>query len=393
MTSCLAPCFPTATSCQAKEEEWQKENSLSSWVTNPSVPSPPITNDLIVIHVPLLSESINNLASTIPTSTAVSTQHPLTTTTAAISTAISANSQDTCTSTAISTAIFSTSSGSTTHAKHSPSTSVETVENRRGSVSVHSKTNERIIQYQRNRGNGLSSGEGLVSSRLKWALAPVHKQGLHLHSSSESDFVSPTSKFDISPSVNLAPPGHYQRSCNRVPQQPCIHPTSSKKGIPRPNYLATEHTVQVNVPCHAVFCAYSTSPEARNLQALLRESARIHSVKAHRTSDMKHGRTSTHVSCCSGGNPSPLLSKYRPTTIGKSSKNSPGTTVMNTGQLPAGSRPSCLLCQQSSSSSRTTRHTRGRQAVLCMVLSHLLPQAALSQCLHLRHCTMLSIHG
>ncbi|KAG7162934.1 putative still life-like [Homarus americanus] len=365
---CLAPCFPTTSFCQAGKEEGQKkENSLSSWVTNPSVPSPPITRDLIVIHMPILSDSTHNLAYTMSPSAAVSTKRLLTatTTTAAISTAISASSQATCTSTALSTAIFTTTSPGST--KHSSSTSAETVESKGCPVPAGSKISETIARLQRCGGDGLSSREDLVKKRQKWALAPIHRPGLYLRSSSESDSVSPTRKFNISRSADAAPPHQYQQCSEQVLQQPCIHPTSNRTGIPRPNYLATDLTTPVTVPCHAVFCAYSTSPEARNLQALLKESVKIHGIKTHESYNVKHGRTTYRTPCCSGGSVSPFLSQYRPTTIGKSAKSSPGTTERNiTSRSIAGSRPSCLLCQRSSlSSSRMTRHTRGRQALLC----------------------------
>lgn len=223
-----------------------------------------------------------------------------------------------------------------------------------------------------------SSRNSLMYNSIKRDVVPVHGQRHSLRSSSESDSISPTNKFYVSSPLSIPPSPYYQDLFERNQQSSVLPQKNSKKIVTRPARLLNISDSQKTVPCHEVFCAYSNSPASRNLQALLRESARVHSLRAPKTVHTKNCRGTTQSFCCSGTDSSPSLSGHRPVTIGKASRNSAGTPGGNSSgrRLGGGTRPHCSLCRQSTTGSKMTRHTRGRQAVLCMVLSLLLPQAA-----------------
>ncbi|XP_068238091.1 protein still life, isoform SIF type 1 isoform X2 [Palaemon carinicauda] len=383
---CLAPCFTSNLPGEEEEEEDQKEEaeepSLSSVVTQPSQSSPNITRDLIVIHMPLLNDSTCNLVPITTAPAAVSTSCPLSTTNT-VTTALSASTTvipvATCTNTAISTTVISSitstpTSGNTvgkvdnclTVPKTSPAS-------KRRSILRQSAVKEPVSLYITHKEDACF-GEDPLNHTCKRSFAPVHRQRFSHHSSTESDSISPTAKYGVGPSIfsSIEPPLHYRSRYNDQIFSDSMSSSrnSYKKVGNRSPSLTTGPASKLPVPCHAVFCAYSTSPATRNLQAFFRESAKIHNLRMRKAAESKYKHTSrTH--CCGGdGTYSPLYS-YRPVTIGRPHRNSPDIPSIfsgSSGRRCSGSRPLCSLCQQSTATAygcRTVRHPRGRQTVLC----------------------------
>lgn len=265
------------------------------------------------------------------------------------------------------------------------------VEKKRCLLSRQPEICEPFPSCQRCENEGL--WEDFVSSTQNCSLAPVHPEGLRECSSSKSESLSSASKQFRNPSsLDLIPSRLYQGCCDQIPRSPNTFPSpiNSSSGIARPDCLAAESMPAVTVPCHAIFCAYSTTQEALTLKALLKETARLHALKAHKTYDVRHGRMTPQTPCCGGGIFSPF-----PSECGLSTRHgqSPPRVHRSIGRASAWSRPSCLLCEQSSGSSGSInnssnrvklRRDSGRSTVLCTVsLSCYCPSSCTtSQCHH-----------
>lgn len=213
------------------------------------------------------------------------------------------------------------------------------------------------------------SWKEFMKSRLKCKMTAVQRHSLHLCSSNESDLLSPTTKCLLTPSSDSSG-FHHQCCCDKLAQTANMIPLKlSKRSSSQLSGFPSKKSERV--PCHAVFCAYSTTPEALSLQTKLRESGGISSHRNQRA----HASINPFLDCCSTSNLISLLSEYRP-----KSRLAWASELHRCRQRTSRMRASCLLCQRPwDTNARVLPHLQARQTLhsvmqtLCMILSQPLP--------------------
>lgn len=360
----VSSCLPLAPLCQEREDKETHigtPSSCSNWQTKSNVESQPITRDLVVIHLPLLTDSTVNLTSAGRTSSAAASTTVVTTAT----TLTHAAHQTNHTSTVATTVKVPTS---LTEKKHI-STSAKTAGTRRYSLPSQSQLKKAATQSTTYDDDEMVSWKEFMKSRLKCKMTSVQRHSLHLCSSNESDILSPTTKCLLTPSSDSSG-FHHQCCCDKVTHTANMIPLKLTKRLSS-QVCGFSSKMSERVPCHALFCAYSTTPEALSLQAKLRESGGISDHRNQRA----HASVNPFLDCCSTSNLISLLSEYRP-----KSRLALASGLHRCRQRTSGVRASCLLCHRPwDTNARVLPHLQARQTLhsvmqtLCMILSQPLP--------------------
>ncbi|KAK4317170.1 hypothetical protein Pmani_011723 [Petrolisthes manimaculis] len=360
----VSSCLPLTPLCQEKKDKEthiETQSSCSDWRTKSNVESPPITRDLVVIHLPLLTDSTVNLTSVGRTSSAAASNIVVTTAT----TCTNAVHQSNHTSPVAATVKFPTSLTE----KKNIRTSAKTAGTRRYSLPCESQLNKAAIQSSIYDDDEMVSWKEFMKSRLKCKMAAVQRHSLHLCNSSESDILSPTTKCLLTPSSDSSGV-HHQCCCDKLSQTANMIPLKLTKRLSS-QLSGFPSKKSERVPCHAIYCAYSTTPEALSLQAKLRESLGISSHRNQKTP----ASVNPFLDCCSTSNLISLLSEYRP-----KSRLAWATELHRCRQKAAGVRASCLLCQRPwETNAQALPHLQARHTLhsfmetLCRILSQPLP--------------------